>query len=39
MCVSCMSNTEAALASEAIIGYFVRGPVHKALAATSRPLP
>ncbi len=33
MCANCLSNTEAALASAAIVGYFVKGPVHKALAA------
>ena len=33
MCVNCMSNAEAAMASAAIAGYLVKGPLHKALAA------
>ena len=33
MCVNCMSNTEAAIASAAIVGYVVKAPVHRALAA------
>lgn len=33
MCVNCMSNAEAAVASWAVIGYLVKSPVHKALAA------
>jgi hypothetical protein len=33
MCVNCMSNAEAAMAGAAIAGYFVKGPLHKALAA------
>ena len=33
MCVNCMSNAEAAMASAAIVGYMVKGPVHRALAA------
>lgn len=33
MCVNCMSNAEATLAAAAAVGYFVRGPVHRALAS------
>lgn len=32
MCVNCMSNAEAALATACFVGYAVKGPVHKALA-------
>ncbi len=33
MCVNCMSNAEAALAGAAMVGYAVKGPLHRALAA------
>ena len=33
MCVNCMSNAEAAMAATAFVGYAVKGPVHRALAA------
>ena len=33
MCVNCMSNAEATLAAAAAVGYFVKGPVHRALAS------
>ncbi len=33
MCVNCMSNAEAALAAAGFVGYAVKGPVHRALAA------
>ena len=33
MCVNCMSNAEAAVATAAIAGYLVKEPVHRALAA------
>ena len=32
MCVNCMSNAEAALASACFVGYAVKGPVHRTLA-------
>lgn len=33
MCANCMSNAEAAVAASAAVGYFLRGPVHRALAS------
>jgi hypothetical protein len=33
MCLNCMSNAEAALAAAAGMGYVVKAPVHRALAA------
>ncbi len=33
MCVNCMSNAEAALATAGFIGYVVKAPLHRALAA------
>ena len=33
MCVNCMSNAEAAVATAAMAGYVVKAPVHWALAA------
>jgi hypothetical protein len=33
MCVNCMSNAEAAIASAAFVGYVIKAPVHRALAA------
>ena len=33
MCVNCMSKAEAALAAAGFVGYAVKGPVHRALAA------
>jgi hypothetical protein len=32
MCVNCMSNAEAAVATACFVGYAVKGPVHQALA-------
>ena len=32
MCVNCMSNAEAAVATACFVGYAVRGPAHRALA-------
>jgi hypothetical protein len=32
MCVNCMSNAEAAVATACFVGYAVKGPVHRTLA-------